>query len=174
MARRKKADEMASRVRNLLAMDAAGIMRRLDARKDEMFALFSRLRSREPLLDTITSRYASGAFDQLIHLPEQEQAVVDHFYGRLEELRWYFTYTEDMPGTAQIIFSKLHKRLEEAYRVLVVTLGPPVPPDGARVVDVEAVRTDTAKAAVPKSLERTTATSRQRRAPRAPPEQDAS
>lgn len=140
MARRKKADEMAARVRNLLAMDAAGIMRRLEARRDEMFALFSRLRSREPLLGTITSRYATGAFEHLVHLSEQEQAVVDHFYERLDELRWYFTYTEDMPGTAQQIFSKLHKRLEEAYRVLVVTLGPPVPPDGARVVDVQAVR----------------------------------
>ncbi|AEI66842.1 hypothetical protein [Corallococcus macrosporus] len=164
MARRKKAEEMASRVRNLLAMDAAGIMRRLDARKDEMFGLFSRLRSREPLLGTIASRYASGAFDQLIHLPEQEQAVVDHFYSRLDELRWYFTYTEDMPGTAQLIFSKLHKRLEESYRVLVVTLGPPVPPDGARVVDVEAVRQDAAEASSKKRLERTTASSRQRRA----------
>ncbi|QDE68475.1 MULTISPECIES: hypothetical protein [Myxococcus] len=156
MARRKKADEMASRVRNLLAMDAAGIMRRLDARRDEMFALFSRLRSREPLLGTIASRYADGAFDQLIHLPEQEQAVVDHFYGRLDELRWYFTYTEDMPGTAQVIFSKLHKRLEESYRVLVVTLGPPVPPDGSRVVDVEAVRHDAAEAPPRKTLTRTT------------------
>ena len=140
MARRKKAEEMAARVRNLLAMDAAGIMRRLEARRDEMFTLFSRLRSREPLLGTIASRYASGAFEQLIYLPEQEQAVVDHFYERLDELRWYFTYTEDMPGTAQLIFTKLHKRLDEAYRVLVVTLGPPVPPDGSRVVDVQAVR----------------------------------
>jgi len=164
MARRKKAEEMASRVRNLLAMDAAGIMRRLDARRDEMFALFSRLRSREPLLGTIASRYANGAFDQLIHLPEQEQAVVDHFYGRLDELRWYFTYTEDMPGTAQQVFSTLHKRLEEAHRTLVVTLGPPVPPDGARVVDVEAVRHDAPAPPAQKRLERATASSRQRRA----------
>lgn len=140
MARRKKAEEMAARVRNLLAMDAAGIMRRLEARRDEMFALYSRLRSREPLLGTLSSRYASGAFEQLIYLSEQEQAVVDFFYERLDELRWYFTYTEDMPGTAQQIFTKLHKRLEEAYRVLVVTLGPPIPPDGSRVVDVQAVR----------------------------------
>ncbi|WP_223759876.1 hypothetical protein [Myxococcus sp. RHSTA-1-4] len=76
MARRKKAEEMAACVRNLLAMDAVGIMRRLDARRDEMFALFSRLRSREPLLGTIASRYGTGAFEHLIHLFEQEQAVI--------------------------------------------------------------------------------------------------
>ncbi|MFY2561686.1 hypothetical protein ACN469_29065 [Corallococcus terminator] len=154
MARRKKADEMAARVRNLLAMDAAGIMRRLEARRDEMFALFSRLRSREPLLDTIASRYADGAFEQLIHLPEQEQAVVDRYYSNLDELRWYFTYTEDMPGTAQVNFIKLHKRLEEAYRVLVVTIGPPASADGARVVDVEVLSREDRENAPVKTLAR--------------------
>ncbi|MBJ6762878.1 hypothetical protein JGU66_19110 [Myxococcaceae bacterium JPH2] len=142
MARRRKADEMTARVRNLLAMDAAGIMRRLDARRDEMFLLFSRLRSREPLLGTIASRYADGAFTQLVHLTEQESAVVDHFYSRLDELRWYFTYTEDMPGTAQLTFNALHRRLEESYRVLRATLGPPARPDGVQVVDGQAVRHD--------------------------------
>ncbi len=154
MARRKKADQMAARVRNLLALDALGIMRRLDARKDEMFALFSRLRSRGPLLETLASRYADGAFEQLVHLTEQEQAVVDRFYERLDELRWYFTYTEDMPGTAQQSFVKLHKRLEEAYRVLVVTLGPPASADGVRVVDVEAIRHDDPTDATAQALDR--------------------
>ncbi|MFY1829274.1 hypothetical protein ACN47A_25375 [Myxococcus fulvus] len=154
MARRKKADEIAARVRNLIAMDAAGIMRRLEARRDEMFALFSRLRSRGPLLETIASRYAEGAFEQLIHLPEQEQAVVDRYYTHLDELRWYFTYTEDMPGTAQVNFIKLHKRLEESYRVLVVTLGPPVSADGARVVDAEVLRREDKAGTAEKTLTR--------------------
>jgi hypothetical protein len=153
MARRKKADETTARVRNLLALDAAGIMRRLAARRDEMFLLFSRLRSRGPLVETVASRYADGDFAQLIHLTEQEQAVVDHFYGRLDELRWYFTYTEDMPGTAQQTFSALHRRLEESYRLFVETLGLPVQPDGVRVVNAEAVRQeDTASEAAPVAL----------------------
>lgn len=163
MARRKKADEMAARVRNLLAMDAASIMRRLEARRDEMFNLFSRLRSREPLLETIASRYADGAFEHLLHLPEQEQAVVDRYYSTLDEMRWYFTYTEDMPGTAHVNFTKLHKRLEEAYRVLVVTLGPPVSADGARVVDAEVLRREDTPPPEEKPLARA-ALSRPRRA----------
>jgi hypothetical protein len=154
MARRKKADEMTARVRNLLALDAAGIMRRLEARRDEMFILFSRLRSRGPLLETLESRYADGAFAQLVHLTEQEQAVVDRFYERLDELRWYFTYTEDMPGTAQQSFVKLHKRLEEAYRVLVVTLGPPATADGVRVVEGEAIRHEDTTDASAQALDR--------------------
>ncbi len=140
MARRKKQDETPARVRNLIALDAALIMRRLEARRDEMFVLFSRLRSREPMLTTIATRFTSATFHDLVHLPEGDQAVVHGFYERLDEMRWYFTYTEDMPSTVQQTFTALHRRLEEAYRHLVVALGPPVPPDAAVVVEAEPVR----------------------------------
>jgi hypothetical protein len=141
MARRKKPllEETPARVRNLIALDAALIMRRLEARRDEMFTLFSRLRSREPMLTTISTRFTSATFHDLVHLPEREQAVVHAFYERLDEMRWYFTYTEDMPSTVQQTFTALHRRLEEAYRLLVVALGPPVPPDVA-VVEAEPVQ----------------------------------
>ncbi|MDY7227305.1 hypothetical protein [Hyalangium rubrum] len=147
MARRKQPDETPARVRNLIALDAALIMRRLAARRDEMFTLFSRLRSREPMLSTITTRFNSATFHDLVHLPEREQAVVHAFHERLDEMRWYFTYTEDMPSTVQQTFTALYRRLEEAYRLLVVTLGPPVTPDGAVVVEAQPVRTEEAPSA---------------------------
>lgn len=138
--RRKQVDETTARIRNLIALDAANIMRRLDARRGEMFALFSRLRSREPMLSTISTRYTSATFQELIHLPVLEQSVVDHFYECLDALRWYFTYTEDMPSTAQQTFNTLHRRLEEAYRKLVATLGPPASSEGVTVVEGEVLR----------------------------------
>ncbi|WP_309892722.1 hypothetical protein [Archangium sp.] len=141
MARRKKADAEATiRVRNLIALDAANIMRRLEARRGEMFALFSRLRSREPMLSTLATRYATATFHDLVHLPVHEQSVVDHFYECVDALRWYFTYTEDMPSTAQQTFVTLHRRIEEAHRKLVATLGHPVSPDGTTVVEGEVLR----------------------------------
>jgi hypothetical protein len=140
MARRKKLDETPARVRNLIALDAGLIMRRLQARRDEMFVLFSRLRSREPMLTTITTRFNSATFHDLVHLPEGEQAVVHGFHERLDEMRWYFTYTEDMPSTVQQTFIALYRRLEEAYRLLLVALGPPLTPDAAVVVEAEPVR----------------------------------
>jgi hypothetical protein len=155
MARRKKQlDETPARVRNLIALDAALIMRRLGARRDEMFILFSRLRSREPMLTTIATRWNSATFHDLVHLPESEQAVVHGFHERLDEMRWYFTYTEDMPSTVQQTFTALYRRLEEAYRVLVVALGPPVTPDAAVVVEVEAVRPEEPAPSASSSSER--------------------
>jgi hypothetical protein len=147
MPRRQQAarpDEHTLRVRNLLALDAAQLMRRLEARRGEMFVLFSRLRSRAPMLETLATRYTSATFQELMHLPVREQSVVDHFYECLDTLRWYFTYTEDMPSTAQQTFSTLHRRLEEAHRKLVATLGPPMSPDGVTVVEGEVLRREDA------------------------------
>lgn len=142
MARRKQADETTARVRNLIALDAANIMRRLEARQDEMISLFSRLRSREPLLSTIATRFTSATFHDLLHLPAREQSVVNQFYERLDELRWYFTYTEDMPSTAQQTLTTLHRRLQEAHRKLVDGIGHPATLDGNVVVDAEVVHRD--------------------------------
>jgi hypothetical protein len=144
MARRKQANEITARVRNLIALDSASIMRRLEARRGEMFVLFSRLRSREPMLSTLATRYASATFHDLMNLPAREQSVVDHFYECLDALRWYFTYTEDMPSTAQQTFNTLHRRLEEAHRKLVATIGHPVTPEGATVVEGEVLRREDA------------------------------
>ena len=143
MARRKQpppVDEKTLRVRNLIALDASALMRRLEARRAEMFVLFSRLRSREPMLQTLATRYTSATFQELVHLPVREQSVVDHFYECVDVLRWYFTYTEDMPSTAQQTFITLHRRLDEAYRKLLALQGPPASPDGVTVVEGEVLR----------------------------------
>jgi len=147
MARRKQADDAAARIRNLIALDAANIMRRLEARQDEMIALFSRLRSREPLLSTLATRFPTATFQELARLTVREQAVVNAFYECLDELRWYFTYTEDMPSTAQQSFTTRHRRLIEVHRALVEAIGHPVGPDGQVVVDAEVVRREETGAA---------------------------
>ncbi len=46
-------DPRAARTRQLIALDATNVMRRLAARQEEMIALFSRLRDRAPLLQTL-------------------------------------------------------------------------------------------------------------------------
>jgi hypothetical protein len=140
MARRPKPESEPARVRNLLALDAAAVVRRLEARCDEMIGLFSRLRNRAPLLSTIESRWASATFHDLAVLESREQAAASRFYDRLDVLRWYFTYTEDMPSTAQLTFTTLHRQLVEAHHDLVRVLGPPAPMDPPEVVVTEVVK----------------------------------
>lgn len=124
-ARRRPSLEFA-RVRNLIALDAANVIARLEARKDELIPLFSKLRDREPLLGTLRSWFPSAAFRDLSVLDARQQTAVSTFYEQLDQLRWYFQYTVDMPGAAQQVFVQNHRRLVHAYAALLSSLGPPV------------------------------------------------
>ena len=112
------------RIRNLIALDAQGVMARLEQRKDEMIAMFSRHRDREPLLSPLRSWVPSASFQEIVLLGPEQQAAVAAFYETLDSLSWYFRYTSDMPGTAQLTFAAHRKRLREAYQILQDALGP--------------------------------------------------
>ncbi len=136
--KRQKKATAAQRVRHLLALDAARVMARLEKRQGEVVTLFSRLRDREPLLAMVHSWFGTATFAELATLEPFEQAAAHAFHDLLDELRWYLTYTEDMPLTVQSTLDQLVRRLEEAHRVLVTHIGPPSG-RGAPVVDAEVV-----------------------------------
>ncbi|MHB8872707.1 MAG: hypothetical protein ACYC8T_03375 [Myxococcaceae bacterium] len=130
--------EPATRVRHLIAIDAAQLLKRLLARQAEMVALFSRLRSRQPMLEAIRTWFATVTFGELALLEPAEQKAVAHFYELLDELRWYLQYTEDMPGKLLQELAKLAIGLEKAHRQLVAAIGP-ADAEGVRVIDAEFV-----------------------------------
>ena len=144
-SQKKLPDGHAARVRHLLALDAANVMSRLAARQDEMVALFSRLRSREPLLEPLQSWFSSIAFAELVALSPAEQRAANSFYEQLAGLRWYLQYTEDMPGQVQLKLSALLRKLETGHAQLVAALGPP-DSSGAPVVNAEVVPPSSAPA----------------------------
>lgn len=126
------------RVRHLLSVDAANLMKRLLARQTEMVALFSRQRSRAPMLEAVRTWFATVTFGELAALEPFEQKAVSHFYELVDEVRWYLEYTEDMPGTVLQKLTKLVVRLDKAHRALTEVIGPPHA-DGVRVIDAEVV-----------------------------------
>jgi len=130
MARRTSERE---RIRNLIALDAEGLMGRLADRKDEMIAMFSRHREREPLLSPLRSWVPSASFQEIVLLAPEQQGAVARFYEELDGLRWYFRYTNDMPGTAQQVFDHRLRKLAAAYRELRESIGEAhaVPPPAA-------------------------------------------
>lgn len=121
MAQRNSEKE---RIRNLIALDADGVVKRLDERKDEMIAMFSLHRDREPLLSPLHSWVPSATFQELSLLSTRQQTAVTAFYEVLDGLRWYFRYTNDMPGTAQQVFAHHRKKLVAAHARLCEALGP--------------------------------------------------
>jgi hypothetical protein len=126
MASRRKTrrrSDPAARIRHLIALDAANVMRHLAARRDEMVSLFSRLRDREPMLSTVRSWFETVEFDALLSLHPGEQRAVNDFHHVLGELRWYLRYTEDMPSTVRTIVTQHSRALEAEYSKLIAALG---------------------------------------------------
>ena len=78
--------------------------------------------------------YTSAPFAELAKLEPKEQAATAAFHEVLHELRWYVSYTEDMPSTVKLTVSQYVRRLDELHHALRVTLGPPEAL-GHRVID---------------------------------------
>jgi hypothetical protein len=137
-SRRPPPPDAAARVRHLLALDAANVMVRLRTRQDEMVSLFSRLRDRGPLVETVRCWFTTISFGELSMLSPAEQLAANGFYELLGEVRWYLQYTEDMPGQVQLRLGAHVRKLEERHAGLVAALGPP-DASGAPVVNAEII-----------------------------------
>ena len=126
-----------ARVRHLLSLDADTVMKRLVSKQDEAVGLFSRLRTREGMIDLCKSGYTSITFSELVRLDPAEQAAVEAFHHVLHELRWYVRYTEDMPSTVKSTVTLYVARLDELHHLLNAAIGPP-DAKGHRVIDLAA------------------------------------
>jgi hypothetical protein len=129
-------DEASRRVRHLLVLDARTLVGRLVSRSDEMVRLFSRLRDRTPLLAATHTLWPSIGFDSLACLSVGEQRAALAFFELAQELRWYLSYTEDMPTQLRANVAGYVERLQLALGVLTAVLGP-LDAEGARIVDAE-------------------------------------
>ena len=123
-----------ARVRHLLSLDADGVMKRLVAKQDEAVGLFSRLRTREGMVELCRSGFTTITFNELVRLEPKEQQAVEAFHHVLNELRWYVRYTEDMPSTVKSTVTLYVARLDDLHALLNAAIGPPEA-KGHRVID---------------------------------------
>ncbi len=126
-----------ARVRHLLSMDADSVMKRLASKQVEAVALFSRLRTREGMVELCRSGFTTITFSELVRLDPAEQQAVEAFHHVLDELRWYVRYTEDMPSTVKSTVTLYVARLDGLHRLLNAAIGPPEA-KGHRVIDLPA------------------------------------
>jgi hypothetical protein len=119
---RRPVPEALVRTAHLVSLDATNLVRRLDERQLEMVSAFSRLRDREALLGAMRNYGLSARFEDVAVLPVPAQEAVVAFYERVDELRWYFQFTTDMPGTLAETFTLHRRRLKEAHEQLSAAL----------------------------------------------------
>ena len=128
------------RVRNLITLDAQNLMTRLRSRRPEIISLFSRSRDRDVLVRTLRSWFEEVGAEPLLLLEPEHQSAVSAFYEAVDSLRFYFHYTEDMPGTVDRTLTLRLAELEGHYVRLTRALGGPVPVDLADLQDVSPKR----------------------------------
>ena len=123
-----------AKVRHLITLDASQVMHRIDDKQDEAVSLFSRLRTREGLIDLCRTTFGTVTFTELARLTPAEQKAAFAFHEQLDVMRWYVSYTEDMPSTVKTSVGQIVRRLGELHRALVTAIGSP-DSDGHPIVE---------------------------------------
>lgn len=123
------------RVRNLLAIDAANLVRRITKRYERMVEVFGHKRDRTALVEPLESWFGSITFRELVLFRPAEQRAIADFYAAIDELRWYVRHTEDMPGTLATVLESHRRDITDAYEVFRRAIGEPAAPPEPEDVD---------------------------------------
>lgn len=118
-----EADSPAARLRLLLGLEIRRIVVGLESRRELLASLWGRSRAREPMLQTIHSRWAGVQMHHLLILEPEEIVALEAFYGLLDEVRIYVSFTDDMPTTMLDEMDSYREQLRELGEEAVRCLG---------------------------------------------------
>ena len=120
----------ADRIARILALEIDRMLRQLDDRRAFLLQMWSRHRAREPLLDTLFSRYRTLSAGDLAELDAEVIDALEAFYELHGELVAYARFTEDMPTTLEERLDELTEALRESGEAALDALGPAVAAPG--------------------------------------------
>ena len=126
-------DERLARLRGLVALEIARIVDDLELRRDFLLRMWSKFRDRQPFLDTLFNRWHTVGFPDLAELRTDEVVACDAFFRKVDEVRLYLAYTQDMPTTLAERLDSASGRLRELGEVALEALGGA--PDRPEVLD---------------------------------------
>lgn len=113
-----KISEDSQRFLMLLKLDARRLFERIKFRAPEYMYEFSLKRTRDHFPMVFVNRYDQVTIKELMLCGQEVIAGLDHFYSKVDEVRWYLNHTQDMPNRVE---DKLHhhiKELESFYETL--------------------------------------------------------
>jgi Mg2+ and Co2+ transporter CorA len=107
---KKKISEESQRTLMLLKLDAKRVFERIKFRAPEYLGEFSLKRTREHFKDIFKNRYDETSIKELIFCGQEVIVALDHFYSKIDEIRWYLNHTQDMPNRVD---DKIHSHIKE-------------------------------------------------------------
>lgn len=103
-------NEETQRMLMLLKLDAKRLFERIKYRAPEYMYEFSLKRTRDHFPAIFTNRYDSTTIKELMLCGQEVIVGLDLFYTKIDEMRWYLNYTQDMPNRVE---DKVHAHIRE-------------------------------------------------------------
>lgn len=113
-----KINEETQRMLMLLKLDARRLFERIKYRAPEYMYDFSLKRSRDHFSEIFTNRYDGVSMKELLLCGQEVIAGLDHFYSKVDEMRWYLNHTQDMPNRVEDKIQGYIRELERFFETL--------------------------------------------------------
>ncbi|MBT3983688.1 MAG: hypothetical protein HOE90_20195 [Bacteriovoracaceae bacterium] len=91
-------DVITERYLILLKLDARSLFNRISKRSKDYMNIFVIKRTREHFDQIFKNKYEGISIDTLACVSREVVEALDIFYNEIDELRWYFYHTEDLPA----------------------------------------------------------------------------
>jgi len=111
------------KLETVIAIEVLRIIEDIGHRREFLVEVWSRHRTRAPLLDTVFTRWNTLGFLELRELDTETAVFLDAFHREVERLRLYLGFTEDMPATLDHRIHVMHERLTELGDKVIETVG---------------------------------------------------
>ena len=108
-------DEQAQRVLLLIKNDSKRLYERVQLRAPEYMLIFKQKRTHQHFREIYNHRYEHTSVSELKLLSQELIVALDSFYSKVDEIRWYLYYTEDMPTTVEDNLYRSLGHLEKVF-----------------------------------------------------------
>jgi hypothetical protein len=113
-----KTSEQSERILMLLKLDAQRLFERIKYRAPEYVSEFSLKRTRDHFPAIFKNRYDETQIRELMICGPEVIVGLDHFYSKVDEMRWYVNHTQDMPSKVEDKIYSHIRELEVFYNTL--------------------------------------------------------
>lgn len=113
-----KVSEETQRMLMLLKLDAQRLFERIKYRSPEYMYEFSLKRTRDHFPAVFNNRYETTTIRDLMLCGQEVIAGLDHFYSKVDEMRWYLNHTQDMPNRVEDKVHAYVRELEKLFETL--------------------------------------------------------
>jgi hypothetical protein len=113
-----KTSEQSERILMLLKLDAQRLFERIKYRAPEYVSEFSLKRTRDHFPAIFKNRYDDTQIRELMICGPEVIVGLDHFYSKVDEMRWYVNHTQDMPSKVEDKIYSHIRELEVFYNTL--------------------------------------------------------